>query len=183
MNCPNCAAGGLELLPGRTHLRCPYCASLVFPKPLDEGVVVLDQAYGLDCPTCRQPLVTAGLDGESAGYCRRCRGMLLTNDHFARALARRRESGPLRTLVPEPVDPRELRKARTCPKCRRRADTHVYGGGGNAVIDSCERCRLVWLDAGELTMLGSYVPERTARPVVWDAESAAPLEEVLRAPR
>jgi Zn-finger nucleic acid-binding protein len=39
-------------------------------------------------------------------------------------------------------------------------DTHPYGGGGNAVIDSCFVCRLVWLDAGELTVLERYVPPR-----------------------
>jgi Zn-finger nucleic acid-binding protein len=29
-------------------------------------------------------------------------------------------------------------------------DTHLYGGGGNVVIDDCERCGLNWLDHGEL---------------------------------
>lgn len=183
MNCPNCAAGGLELLPGRTHLRCPYCTSLVFPEPLDEGVVTLGREHPHDCPTCQRLLVAAALDGEEVGYCSTCRGILFTNDQFARVVARRRESGTPRRLVPEPVDPTELRRARHCPRCRRRADTHVYGGGGNAVIDSCARCKLVWLDAGELTMLGRFVPERAARSAVWDERSAAPLEEVLRAER
>ena len=182
MNCPNCAAA-LELLPGRTHLRCPYCTSLAFPEPLNEGVVPLDGEHAADCPACRQKLVNGALDGDRVGHCQKCRGILLTSDHFARVVTWLRESGQVWTRGAEPIDPRELRKTRHCPKCRRRADTHVYGGGGNAVIDSCARCRLVWLDAGELTMLGRFVPERTARPVVWDAESAAPLEEVLRAPR
>jgi Zn-finger nucleic acid-binding protein len=184
MNCPNCGAAGLELLPGRTHLRCPYCTSLVFPEPLDEGVVPLDRPHPDDCPACRRPLAAAALDGEVVGYCSTCRGMLLSTDHFARVVARRRGGGPPRTLTPEPVDPRELRRARNCPRCRRRVETHVYGGGGNAVIDSCERCRLVWLDAGELTMLVRHVPERaTIRTEFWDERSAAPLEEILRAPR
>jgi Zn-finger nucleic acid-binding protein len=179
MNCPNCAAA-LELLPGRTHLRCPYCTSLVFPVPLDEGVVPLNEPHPDKCPACRKGLVKAALDGATIGYCSSCRGMLLANDHFARVLARLRAEGPVRTLTPEPIDPRELRRARNCPRCRRRFDTHVYGGG-NAVIDSCDRCRLVWLDAGELTMLGRFVPERaSARQSVWDERSAAPLEEVLR---
>ena len=183
MNCPNCAAGGLELLPGRTHLRCPYCTSLVFPEPLDEGIVVLDEDHPFQCLACRQKLVIGALDGERVGHCRSCRGMLLTSDHFARVVARRRENGQVKTMGAEPIDPRELRRARNCPRCRRRVETHVYGGGGNAVIDSCVRCRLVWLDAGELTMLGRYVPERTARPQVWDERSATPLEEILRATR
>ena len=39
------------------------------------------------------------------GFCSGCRGMLLSNDGFARVVARRREAGPPRVLVPEPVDP------------------------------------------------------------------------------
>jgi Zn-finger nucleic acid-binding protein len=31
------------------------------------------------------------------------------------------------------------------------------------VIDTCHRCRLVWLDAGEITVLGSY-PARAPKP-------------------
>ena len=182
MNCPNCAAA-LELLPGRTHLRCPYCTSLVFPEPIDEGVVILDGTHPSQCVACRLDLVAGALDGERVGYCQKCRGILLTSDHFARVVARRRESGQVRTTGAEPIDPRELCRERNCPRCRRRADTHVYGGGGNAVIDSCERCRLVWLDAGELTMLGRFVPQRAARSAVWDERSAAPLEGILRAPQ
>jgi Zn-finger nucleic acid-binding protein len=29
-------------------------------------------------------------------------------------------------------------------------DTHLYGGGGNVIIDDCENCDLNWLDYGEL---------------------------------
>jgi Zn-finger nucleic acid-binding protein len=148
---------------------------------LDEGVVPLDEPHPEACPACHKGLVKAALDGEPIGYCSACRGMLVSNDYFARVVARRREGGTVRTLTPEPIDPRELWRARNCPRCRRRFDTHVFGGGGNAVIDSCERCRLVWLDAGELTMLGHYVPERAAaRQSVWVEQSAAPLEESLR---
>jgi Zn-finger nucleic acid-binding protein len=47
-------------------------------------------------------------------------------------------------------------------------DAHPYFGGGNAVVDTCERCGLVWLDAGELAIIERYVPhvhqiERTLR--------------------
>jgi Zn-finger nucleic acid-binding protein len=27
---------------------------------------------------------------------------------------------------------------------------HLYGGPGNVLLDSCEHCRVNWLDAGEL---------------------------------
>jgi Zn-finger nucleic acid-binding protein len=32
-------------------------------------------------------------------------------------------------------------------------ETHFYTGGGNVVIDDCERCELNWLDAGELVTI------------------------------
>jgi Zn-finger nucleic acid-binding protein len=179
MNCPNCGAA-LELLPGRTHLRCPYCTSLAFPEPVEEGVVVLGGDHPHDCPACHKRLAAAALDGERVGYCEGCRGILFSSDQFARAVARRRDAQPDRDRATEPIDLRELRRVLRCVRCGRRMDTHVYGGGGNAVIDTCEPCRLVWLDAGELTLLGRYVPARSGGPAVWDEQSAAPLEEILR---
>jgi Zn-finger nucleic acid-binding protein len=31
--------------------------------------------------------------------------------------------------------------------------THRYGGPGNVIIDSCERCQANWLDYGELARI------------------------------
>jgi Zn-finger nucleic acid-binding protein len=28
--------------------------------------------------------------------------------------------------------------------------SHIYGGPGNVVVDTCEVCHVVWLDPGEL---------------------------------
>ena len=52
--------------------------------------------------------------------------------------------------------PEELRRRVQCPRCHKPMDTHPYHAGGNAVIDTCERCHLVWLDAGELAEIGRY---------------------------
>jgi hypothetical protein len=37
-----------------------------------------------------------------------------------------------------------------CPMCRQPMLSHLYGGPGNVVIDTCERCLVNWLDPGEL---------------------------------
>jgi Zn-finger nucleic acid-binding protein len=37
-----------------------------------------------------------------------------------------------------------------CPGCAKPMLNHFYGGPGNLVIDTCERCHLNWLDPGEL---------------------------------
>src|SRR5262249_41674159 len=144
MNCPNCGAA-LEAVPNRSHLRCPYCRSLHFPEPVGEGIVPLDQEQPFDCPCCERRLSAALLDGDTVGYCPHCRGLLIASDHFARVVARRRASDARPFQFVEPIDPAEFRRITHCPSCGRRMDTHTYGGGGNAVIDSCADCRLVWL--------------------------------------
>ena len=37
-------------------------------------------------------------------------------------------------------------------------EAHPYFGGGNAVVDTCEHCGLIWLDAGELAVIERYIP-------------------------
>jgi Zn-finger nucleic acid-binding protein len=39
---------------------------------------------------------------------------------------------------------------------------HIYAGPGNAVIDSCERCQVNWLDPGELRRI-AVAPDSLAR--------------------
>jgi Zn-finger nucleic acid-binding protein len=172
MNCPNCGAG-LKAVPNRTHLRCAHCDSIHFPEPIGEGIVPLIEDHPYDCPCCERPLAAAALDGDTVGFCPDCRGLLVTNDQLARVLARRRETHSRGARTVEPIDPTELRRVTRCPRCRRRTDTHPYGAGGPAVIDSCVRCRLVWLDAGELTVLEQYPTRPQPEPVtsLWLSET------------
>jgi len=44
----------------------------------------------------------------------------------------------------------EMDRRIPCPQCGQEMDTHPYGGGGNVVMEDCERCELNWLDHGEL---------------------------------
>jgi Zn-finger nucleic acid-binding protein len=155
MNCPNCGAG-LEPVPNRNLLRCAHCQTVHFPDSTGEGIVLLDRQHEFDCPCCDRPLTLAALDGDTIGYCKDCRGMLLSSEHFAHVVGRRREVNPVRHEPVEPIDPAEFRRRTHCPKCGKHMDTHTYGGGGNAVIDSCAQCQLVWLDAGELTILERF---------------------------
>lgn len=159
MNCPNCAAA-LEHLPNRMHLRCEYCRTLHFPDAISEGVILLGTEQPINCPCCETALQDAILDGDKVGYCVDCRGVLLDSDHFAQVIAERREASHARFRRIEPIDADEFRRVTCCPQCDQRMDTHPYGAGGNAIIDSCACCRLVWLDAGELTVLETYPSPR-----------------------
>ena len=103
---------------------------------------------------CRAPLVKALLDGAYAvEHCERCRGILLPRAAFAEAVTRRRARQSGAPAPPVPMDPRELKHVVVCPSCRSQMDVHPYYGPGNVVIDSCQRCDLIWLDFGELTQI------------------------------
>lgn len=154
MNCPNCGAP-LEPMPNRPHLRCVHCSTVQLVEPTSEGLIDLDREYGMKCPCCVKPMTAASIDGFTVGHCASCQGILLESGEFAEVVShhRDRSGGPCR---PELIDATEFGRVTRCPKCHCRMDTHVYGAGGNAVIDSCERCQLIWLDAGELKILQRY---------------------------
>lgn len=158
MNCPNCG-GGLAPVGNRPYFRCPYCETFHFPEPLADGVTVVGGPVGGACPVCAAALTRATIDGHGVGYCEACRGFLADNATFNRVVQLKRARAGAEPPA-EPFDRAELARRVNCPGCRKPMDAHPYHAGGNAVIDTCPRCRLVWLDAGELTVLGRYVPRR-----------------------
>jgi Zn-finger nucleic acid-binding protein len=157
MNCPTCGAG-LEPADDLTHFRCTRCGAPHFPEGSGDGVAVVGEPVGALCPLCRAPLVTALVEEQTVCYCDRCRGFLAEIETFRVIVAKRRAlRGPGENRT-DPFDPAELKRVLTCPHCQRRMDTHPYFGGGNVVVDTCAGCGLIWLDAGELAVIGRYVP-------------------------
>lgn len=158
MNCPNCGAP-LHLNPGRDGLQCEYCKGIFFPDKNEDGVCVLDQAPDRICPACAVPLMNATLAGKSIHYCARCRGMLIPMAPFADLIEALRIEQPGVQIPPRP-DPKELNRKLDCPLCHRHMETHLYYGGGNVVIDSCDPCCVNWLDQGELMRI-VHAPHRS----------------------
>lgn len=157
MNCLNCAAP-LELVANGSHFFCPYCESRHFPTALedsDDGIVATGKPGQHECPCCDdfQALHIGLLEKVRVEYCPRCRGTLMPSESFPIILGRRRRRNAYRDPAPTPLDPTELQRRLPCPECRRNMDVHPFHGPGNAVIDSCHRCRLIWLDHGEFAVL------------------------------
>ena len=69
---------------------------------------------------------------------------------FGETLIARRRSARTPSVTPRPADRAELQRPIRCPACGAPMITDWYYGPGNIVIDTCEACALVWLDAGEL---------------------------------
>jgi Zn-finger nucleic acid-binding protein len=154
MNCPNCGAA-MELFEQRRYYYCTHCGSFQFIEhDAGEGVHAVDRAGADSCPLCAAPLAASVTnEGYSVQQCERCHGLFMDRRTFAELVTRRRASAGGPGTPPQQIDPRELRRDVTCPRCRQKMDVHPYFGPGNVVIDTCARCDTVWLDSGELTQI------------------------------
>ena len=155
MKCDNCGAP-LTLLNGRDYFYCDYCATFHYPPAADasdNGIAPLGERTEMPCPVCRVNLSAGRLEGRRVAFCETCRGVFVSNDDFSDIVQtqRGRYTGP--TDKPVPVNPGELNRRLDCPACGKELDVHPYYGPGSVVIDSCCRCRMVWLDRGEIAAI------------------------------
>jgi Zn-finger nucleic acid-binding protein len=150
----------MRLKPDQESFQCAYCQSVYFPEKNDDGVRVLDEPTGQDCPLCRLPLVRATLAKVPISYCSGCRGFLLPMPALE-ALVDGLRGSQNGAAAPAPPDQDELQRKIDCPQCHRRMEAHLYGGPGNVVIDSCETCCLIWLDRGEAQRIARATPSES----------------------
>jgi Zn-finger nucleic acid-binding protein len=151
MNCRNCGAA-MVLSAARDYSHCEHCGSFYFPTADDDGVKRLgDPSAAHTCPGCDKRLSPASLDDQGGVfYCTNCRGVLLPRPVFATVIQRRRAWASVPPAIPPPLDRAALDRKAVCPSCSMRMATHAYQGPGGIVIDTCDRCDLVWLGTGEL---------------------------------
>lgn len=152
MNCDNCGAT-MRYVDGRGYFTCDYCAARREHDTSHEGddrVAFTDAPANANCPTCRERLVEATLDGFAVRACGSCSGILTSHDGFGKVVKHRRVTCDEPRRTPTPIDPREFERTLACPSCARRMEVHPYYGPGAVVIDTCAACGLVWLDRGEL---------------------------------
>jgi Zn-finger nucleic acid-binding protein len=104
----------------------------------------------LVCPTCGAALSQAAVAGLPLHACTACHGSLIAIRQFVTVIesVRLAEGPALDALPPRTQEPGH--RTVSCPACRQPMLSHVYGGGGNLVLDTCETCQLNWLDGGEL---------------------------------
>jgi Zn-finger nucleic acid-binding protein len=91
--------------------------------------------------------------------------MLIDMNRFVTLIdaVRAREERSLRIALPRRENPAD--RLINCPACRQPMLGHIYAGPGNAVIDTCERCQVNWLDRGELRRIAvapDSLPRRSA---------------------
>ena len=129
-------------------LQCRHCGSIEQRAEIIRHIVV-GAASEKACPSCATPLSHAKLDGFPFELCGRCEGMLIEMEHFVSVIdAARAHEDASGAIPPRRQSPGDRTIA--CSACQQPMLSHFYGGPGNLVIDTCERCRLNWLDPGEL---------------------------------
>jgi len=147
-NCDNCGAP-MRVERGRGVLVCDHCGSQQALPAALEHLELLSEASS-SCPTCATPLSNSRLEGHPLLCCGRCFGMLIDMNRFATVIdaVRAREDSSFRAVLPRRQNPGD--RLLSCPTCGQPMVGHLYGGPGNVVIDSCERCLVNWLDPGEV---------------------------------
>jgi Zn-finger nucleic acid-binding protein len=150
----------MRLKPDMDSFKCEYCQSVYFPEKNDDGVRVLDEPSGQDCPLCKIPLVHAVLAKLRIVYCTGCHGMLIPMQSLE-TLVEQLRAGQGSDALPAVPDKEDLQRKINCPQCHRPMDAHFYAGPGNVVIDSCEECCLIWLDRGKLMHIAHASNVRT----------------------
>ena len=119
----------------------------------DEGGKTGDRQTGVACPNCQSELVIGEVRECQFAGCADCGGMLFKQDVFGMLIQHLRAERSSQSFIAKPIDFDDLKVRRLCPSCQTVMETHAYAGPGNAVIDTCFPCRLIFLDKGELTKL------------------------------
>jgi Zn-finger nucleic acid-binding protein len=134
------------------YFHCEHCNSFHFPSASRDGIRLLGESpEGTLCPNCATPLHIATLDDTYRGYqCKNCQGLMLTRGSFRMAVETRRARAKTPPDPPKPLNREELNRKLDCPICHQQMATHPYLGPGTIVIDTCDRCNIIWLDYGEL---------------------------------
>jgi Zn-finger nucleic acid-binding protein len=173
-NCDSCGAP-MRIEEASGLLVCDHCGSQQeAPAPIPY-VKLLGETSSL-CPICSLPLSTGQLDGHPLLCCARCFGMLIEMNRFATIIgaARVHEERSFRIALPRRQNPAD--RAINCPACGQPMLSHLYGGPGNVVIDSCERCQLNWLDPGELRRIAVAPDGSPRRDDAIDIDPAARMD-------
>lgn len=161
-NCNSCGAP-LRIDRDRGLLVCDHCGSQQEAPAAFDYLELLSEASSL-CPICSTPLSTSRLESQPLLCCAGCFGLLIDMSRFTAVIdaVRLHEERSFRTALPRRQNPGD--RVIKCPACGQPMLAHSYGGPGNVVIDSCERCQVNWLDPGELRRI-AVAPDAGPRHV------------------
>jgi len=103
----------------------------------------------VDCPVCRNAMITLELADVEIDHCTDCGGIWLDAGELERLLGEQEKARQL--LDSFKTDSTSSEKLRKCPICDRKMQKIIVGSSRPAVlIDKCRRGDGLWFDKGEL---------------------------------
>ena len=103
----------------------------------------------MDCPVCREAMITLELDDVEIDYCIGCGGIWLDTGELEMLIGDAQKAKALLESFTTGLTIRE--KPRRCPICGKKMEKVVAGTGeSDLFIDRCRRNDGIWFDRGEL---------------------------------
>ncbi|MHC4527017.1 MAG: TFIIB-type zinc ribbon-containing protein [Planctomycetota bacterium] len=103
----------------------------------------------MDCPVCKNAMITLELADVEIDYCTDCGGIWLDAGELEMLLGQPESADKL--LDSFQADRQSTEEKRKCPICRRKMHKIVVGAGQpKLLIDKCRRGDGLWFDKGEL---------------------------------
>jgi len=103
----------------------------------------------VDCPVCKNAMITIELEGVEIDYCTDCGGIWLDAGELELLLGNPEQAGKL--LNSFKVDTACTEKARRCPICLKKMQKVIVGQSTpTLLIDKCRKGDGLWFDKGEL---------------------------------
>ena len=103
----------------------------------------------MDCPVCKNAMITLELGGVEIDHCTDCGGIWLDAGELELLLDDPAQAGQL--IDSFKVDPNCKEKPRKCPICLRKMQKIIVGESApTLLIDKCSKGDGLWFDKGEL---------------------------------
>lgn len=103
----------------------------------------------MDCPVCKNAMITLELSEVEIDYCTECRGIWLDAGELELLLADRQKARELLESFSTNTETSE--RARKCPICLKKMEKiTVSGAVPPLLIDRCRKGDGLWFDKGEL---------------------------------
>ena len=126
----------------------------------------------MNCPRCKIALLEGTYEGEYAVHCSSCGGFLINQKSLTKILATMSvdifEKIDINIPIPEIPD---IGSVEICPDCGGPMDNYGYMESKTVLIDCCDNCNALWIDALELaTMAKMYVSTKKHLQYLRDTE-------------
>jgi Zn-finger nucleic acid-binding protein len=103
----------------------------------------------MDCPVCKNAMITMELWDVEIDYCTGCKGIWLDKGELELILGGGEKSRQLLSSLSKTTKTSEIQ--RKCPICRKKMEMITAGEGTSSILlDRCAKGDGLWFDGGEL---------------------------------